>query len=440
MESYDAIVVGAGPAGNQTALSLAESGRRVAVLDWRRDPSAIHSASSGQDSGQAVGDKLCTGIIGIDCARRFPPDDSVVRHRANAATVVSPAGSRYRIARVEPQATVIDRAAYVAGIARRAMDAGAEYRLGERVTGVEVRPGGVEVSTGSEAGRGRGRLCGQMLVIASGFRSPLLDMAGLPRGGPRDLMIGSQVEVEADGVEDAEVYLGRSIAPGSFGWLVPTGKSTALAGLMSQKRLNGHMDDFLRCLSREGRLRRVSGRVRSWGIPLRPPPRTFADRVLVVGDAAGQVKPTTGGGIYYARLSGELAGETACGAFAASDFSARRLAGYERAWKALLGRELRVGYFARLLYSTLDDSQIERLLSRVVGDGMCDELVGSRDFSFDWHSETILRAAGNREFRSLLLSLGPVAAPSLARLAGVLLGRWQAPGYARRAGSSPRRP
>ncbi len=430
MESFDAIVVGAGPAGNQTALGLAERGRRVAVLDWRRDPSASSGqvvASSGQavtSSGQAVGDKLCTGIIGMDCVRRFPPDSAVVHHRANAATVVSPAGNRYRIERGEPQATVIDRAAYVAGIARRASEAGAEYRLGARVTGLEVRAGGVEVTTEGDAGSGRIR--GEMLVIASGFRSPLLDMAGLPRGRRRDLMIGSQVEVETDGVEDAEVYLGRSIAPGSFGWLVPTGETTALAGLMSQQRLNGHMDDFVRCLSRDGKVRRVAGRVRSWGIPLRPPPRTFADRVLVVGDAAGQVKPTTGGGIYYAQLSGELAAETAAGAFGAGDFSARRLAGYERAWKALLGRELRVGYLARLLYSTLADSQIERLLSRVVGDGMCDELVGSRHFSFDWHSETILRAAGNREFRSLLLSLGPVAAPSLARLAGVLLGRGRA--------------
>ena len=423
MESYDAIVVGAGPAGNQTALGLAGSGHRVAVLDWRRDPSAGRPVGGLQTRpyGQAVGDKLCTGIIGIDCVRRFPPDSSVVHHRAAAATVVSPAGNRYRIERGEPQATVIDRAAYVAGIARRAMDAGAEYRLGERVTGLEVRAGGVEVCTSGEAGRGR--FGAQMVVIASGFRSPLLDMAGLPRGRRGDLMIGSQVEVEADGLEDAEVYLGRSIAPGSFGWLVPTGESTALAGLMSQQRLNGHMDDFVRCLSRDGKVRRVAGRVRSWGIPLRPPPRTFADRVLVVGDAAGQVKPTTGGGIYYAQLSGELAAKAASGAFAATDFSARRLASYERAWKALLGRELRVGYLARLLYSTLADSQIERLLSRVIGNGMCDELVGSRHFSFDWHSATLLRAARNRELRSLLLSLGPVAAPSLGRLAGVLLGR-----------------
>lgn len=423
MESFDAIVVGAGPAGNQTALGLAASGRSVAVLDWRRDPSTVHSAGGlrTRPYGQAVGDKLCTGIIGIDCVRRFQPDGSVVRHRAAAATVVSPAGNRYRIERGEPQATVIDRAAYVAGIARRAMYAGAEYRLGERVTGLEVRTGGVDVTTDGEAGPGRFR--GQMVVIASGFRSPLLDMAGLPRGRRGDLMIGSQVEVEADGLEDAEVYLGRSIAPGSFGWLVPTGRSTALAGLMSQQRLNGHMDDFLRHLGREGKVRRVAGRVRSWGIPLRPPPKTFGDRVLVVGDAAGQVKPTTGGGIYYAQLSGELAAKAADDAFTASDFSARRLAGYEGAWKALLGRELRVGYLARLLYSTLGDSQIERLLSRVIGNGMCDELVGSRHFSFDWHSETLLRAARNRELRSLLLSLGPVAAPSLGRLAGRLLGR-----------------
>ena len=95
--------------------------------------------------------------------------------------MVSPAGNRYRIERGEPQATVIDRAAYVAEIARRAMDAGAEYRLGERVTGLEVRAGGVEVCTSGEAGRGR--FGAQMVVIASGFRSPLLDMAGLPRGG-----------------------------------------------------------------------------------------------------------------------------------------------------------------------------------------------------------------------------------------------------------------
>ena len=404
MESFDAIVVGAGPAGNRAALSLAEKGCRVAALDWRRD----------------LGDKLCTGIIGAECARRFPPDASVVRHRASAATVVSPDGARYRIARAEPQAVVIDRVAYVDAIARRAIDAGADYRLGERVTSIEVTPRGVEVASVGAAGQSR--LHAQIVVIAAGFRSPLLEMGGLTRGRRRDAMIGSQVEVETGGVEGAEVYLGRRIAPGSFGWLVPTSESTALAGLMSQERLNGHMDDFLGRLVRDGRARRAVGRPQSWGIPIRPPSRTFADRVLAAGDAAGQVKPITGGGIYYAQLAGELAAETAADALFAGDFGAHKLASYERAWKARLGREIRVGYYARMLYSALGDDQVERLLHGFVAGGVCDELVGSRHFSFDWHGDTVLRAVANREFRSLVTSFGPVA----AQLVGALLGRGRA--------------
>ncbi len=396
---HDAIVIGAGPAGNITALSLSRMGYRVAVLDWRRN----------------IGDKLCTGIIGLECAERFPPDKSLIYSQAGAATVVSPAGKRYRIARGEPQATVIDRVGYVGSAAERAMEAGADYDLGERVTNIDINESGVAISTDAESGRKR--WLADVVVIASGFGSQLLEMVGLRNGRRCEYMVGSQAEVEVNDLEDVEVYLGDKIAPGSFGWLVPKSDCRALAGIVSQQRLNGHMGNFLSDLKQSGRVRKVVEDPRQWGIPLKPLPKTYGDRVLVAGDAAGQVKPTTGGGIYYAQLSGQLAAETANEAFTAGDFSARRLKRYEREWKAKIGRELRIGYYTRMLYSALGDQQVELLLSELVSGGVGDELLNSREFSFDWHSEVILRAAKHRRLGPLIRSFSPAVVPFLARLA-----------------------
>jgi digeranylgeranylglycerophospholipid reductase len=397
---HDVIVVGAGPAGNMAALRLASVGHRVAVLDWR----------------QNIGDKLCTGIVGAECARRFPPDRAHVRQEAASATVVSPGGKRYRVARPEPQAFILDRVAYVASVAERAMAAGASYELGVRVTSITGSNRDVEVvASGNASQRG---YKAQMAIIGSGFASPLLRMVGLNGEGGRSYMVSSQAEAMAGELMETEVYLGHAIAPGSFGWLVPLSDSRALVGLVSSGRLNGHMGKFISSLRASGKVRDVIVKPRQWGIPTRPLPRTYADRVLVVGDAAGLVKPTTGGGIYYSFLSGEMAAKAASEAFARGDFSARQLRRYEREWKAVFGRELRVGYYARLLYESLQDQQIEVILDELLSGGILDELMRSRHFSFDWHSKVILRALRHRRMGRVIRSLGPAVAPFLSRLMG----------------------
>jgi len=100
----DVIVAGAGPAGNCAALGLASRGLSVTVIDGRR----------------VIGDKLCTGIVGSECTRRFPIDPALVYYQACAAQVKAPQGGALRFEAPTPQASVVDRVEYVNSFARQA--------------------------------------------------------------------------------------------------------------------------------------------------------------------------------------------------------------------------------------------------------------------------------------------------------------------------------
>ena len=395
---YDVIVAGAGPAGNVAAYRLSQMGYRVAVLDWR----------------ERLGDKLCTGIVGRESVELYPPAESDIYREAHSAIVVAPSGKSHRIGNGKAQAYVIDRVAYVASLARRAMEAGAFYGLGETVEAIERSPSGVSVRTSS--GTRTRRYESSVVIISSGFSSPLLRMVGLADGAQSDYMVGCQAEVVADGLEETEVYLGDAIAPRSFGWLVPLSGNRALAGLVSRRKLNGHMNSFMSTLKAKGKVGSVIKEPKRWGIPIRPLPRTFADRVIVAGDAAGFVKPTTGGGIFYALLSGDAAAEAVHEAIVADDFSSRVLKRYEDRWKAVFGRELRIGYYARRMYEVLGDRQVESLVNEVLSPNIRQEFLSSEELRFDWHSGVILKAIGHRDLGAMIRSFGPTVAPFLQAL------------------------
>lgn len=384
------------------ALELSRRGFGVAVLDWRAN----------------VGDKLCTGIIGKECANLWPPAPEHIHGGASSATVVSPYGKRYRIERPSAQAYIVDRVAYVNSVAERAQLAGAEYILNSRVTDIRITGSNVIVTARAEEALNR-YVC-RIIILASGFGSPLLRMVGFksdPGGGDpgSDYLVGCQVNAIAPNLTETEVYLGSAAAVKSFAWLVPLSDSQALAGMAPRHRLNGQMTDFLSRLRSEDRISEVAERPRTWGIPIRPLSPSYADRTLVAGDAAGLVKPTTGGGIYYAFLSGRIAADAAQTAIDSGKYAAKDLRGYESAWKRVFGRELRIGSYARMLFETLSDDQIERLLDEFLSEEAIADYIGE-DVAFDWHSNVILKALRHINIRRALTTLGPSAAPFVARL------------------------
>ena len=231
---------------------------------------------------------------------------------------------------------------------------------------------------------------------------------GLGRVG--DFVTGVQAEVLAPNVEEIHVYFGRGIAPGFFAWLVPTWGGKALVGLLSRHQGHVHLEKLLLKLQVEGKVTAVTKGPARWGIPLRPLARTFGERLLVVGDAAGQVKPTTGGGIYYALLVSETAADALHQAFRRNDLSASQLSHYEKEWKSLLSRELEIGYSARRLFEALRDYQLDFLMHAIASNGIYKELAESRALSFDWHSGVVMKVTGHTILGKALTLMNPLLA------------------------------
>jgi len=363
---YDVAVIGGGPVGSRVAYRLAEKGCKVVVVEKK------------EGLGEPV---CCTGIISQECVNYFAIDKGVIFRQANSARVLSPSGKLLSLWRQEPQACIVDRAAFNEALASRAQDRRVEYVLNSMVRGIEVRNDRVRI----ELGRYRGEpnfFEARAAVIANGFKSKLVEELGLGMVG--DFAIGAQAEVETREVDEVEVYLGKKIAPAFFAWLVPTSPQRALVGLLSRRRPGFYLRRLISSLVTQGKIASAESEISYGGVPLKPLARTYSDRVVVVGSAAGQVKPTTGGGIYYGLLCADIAASNLHQALESDNLSARNLADYEKGWKRKLGWEIRVGYWARKIYELLSDRQLDRIFDIIKSSGI-------DDLSFDWHGGVLRR-------------------------------------------------
>ncbi len=386
---HDVLVVGGGPVGSHLAFKLVKLGYSVLVLEKKKQ------------LGEPV---CCAGIISQECASTFAIDGSVVLKQLNCARLFSPSGKQIKLQREAAQACIVDRGQFNAVIANRAQAAGAEYTLGCRVRDIKVGDEGVTVAAACDGKEINFEA--RVAVIAAGYGSKLPENLGLGQVG--DFVIGAQAEVETSGADEIEVYMGQAIAPGFFAWLAPISPSKALVGLLSRRSAGYHLQQLLSSLKAQGKID-SAGSISYRGISLRPPDKTYGRRLIILGDAAGQVKPTTGGGIYYGLLCAEIAADKLNRALEKDDLSARSLAAYERGWKKKLGWELNIGYWARKFYERLSDRQIDRIFGIIKDNGIDRALLEADDVSFDWQGKAILRIAGQsvltRAFAALKIPL-----------------------------------
>ena len=371
MTVYDVIVVGAGPSGSQTAYRLAQHGYRVAVFEAK----------------EAVGSKVCcTGIVSQECFEMYSPDDSILR-QVNSARFFVPSGRYLRLEKDSVKACIVDRAAFDVALAKRAKEAGAEYFLGAKVTDVFISESGCQVRADNHGQKEVFEA--KAVVVACGFRSALPQRLGM--GKITNFALGAQTEVKTE-LTEVEVYFDAKLTPGGFGWLVPTGKGRGLAGVMSRREAYSALISLLSRLSTEGKISPDSSEIRQKAIPLGWLPRSYGDRVLAVGEAAGQVKPTTGGGIYFGLLGAEIAADTLHRGFLVGDLSSRQLCRYQKNWQDKIGADISLGHRARTILEKVTSGQMERILDALISDRILERLLERETFSFDRHSRIIFEA------------------------------------------------
>jgi digeranylgeranylglycerophospholipid reductase len=363
---YDVIVVGAGPSGSHLAANLARRGYGVLVIE-KKPAAGI--------------DICCTGIVSRKCLKLLEVPQSLVIRPVSEVRVVAPSGKSFQLQRHDSEVFVIDRPTLDRLLADRARSAGASYMFSTYVTEVQAEADSVAVQSESQDDVRVHRA--QLVVLACGFGSSLPARLGL--GRIDDFIIGAQAEVEVNGGE-MEIYLDAGLAPGSFAWLVPTSRGKGLAGLMTRYQPRQRLKGLLHWLEAQGKI--VSGECRQGygAIPLRPLTTTFASRVLVVGEAAGQVKPLTGGGIYYGALCADIAAEVIDMALARGDFAEQALACYQQMWRHQLGKELRFGYLLYRLYQRMSNREIEWAHSLAARCGIADFVRRAEPAYFDYHS------------------------------------------------------
>ncbi len=379
----DVAVVGAGPAGLVAARSLASAGHDVVVLEEHEHIGVpVH----------------CTGLLGLDAFDELAIPRQAILKTTHVARFIAADGSSVLVDADHVQAAVIDRAAFDQALAAETREAGAELRIAARVRHISVHADGVAITSDSPGSSVTARAC----IIACGATYRFNRELGL--GVPRAFVQSAQIEAPLEGPESIEVFLGRTIAPGGFAWLVPferEGLPFNRVGLMCDANASTRFGEFAAMVRERFDVTAAWPHPRVKVLPLGPVDRTYADRVIAVGDAAGLVKPTTGGGIYYSLISGHLAGEILDGALKADDLSKSRLRGYETRWRARLGGEIRVGLAFRSLTSRLTDGAVDALVELARVDGLIPLLKQTADFN--WHGQSALALLRHAEFRRILL-------------------------------------
>src|SRR5438445_5277218 len=306
--SFDVIVIGAGPAGGYLAGKVAKAGYEVALVEEHRE----------------IGEPIqCGGLVTPRVFEYVNCKETIIGS-VHGAELYSPSARKLVIAGHVTEAVVVKRAMSDRAIATDAVRKGAHTFLGAQAQAARRADGGIEVIIDQDGEPKRLRC--KILVGCDGVRSNVAKWFDILR--PKKIIPG--FEVEMTGVRGdpgfVKLFIGNEIAPGFFGWIIPSG-DTARVGLCVGQ---GNAYAYLAKLLMRPEVRQYTKGAQpilyiAGGIPLGFPKRTYADNVLVVGDAACQTKAVSGGGIFTALTCSDLAADTAIDALQARGYSGRRL-------------------------------------------------------------------------------------------------------------------
>jgi geranylgeranyl reductase family protein len=376
---YDVIVGGGSVAGLAFAAEACKRGLSVLVLEEDKE----------------IGEpEKCDGLVSLQELRRYAmPEKACVQSRVTKGVVFSPSGRKASLDASRLDVVVIDRSVFDKQLAANAEAWGAEVRLGTRVAGVEERPDGVKVSAGSDV------YTGSYYVDATG-------PTGVMKFNREGLVPTAKYEVEGDWFTDGvvEVFTDREKYPGFFAWVIPRGPGIAKVGaagfgINAARALEAFLAE------RDSKIvSKVACTIYVGG----PVEQFVSGRTVCVGESAGQVKPTTAGGIPSSVAGGVIAARWVSDSITLKDPSL--LSRYQPDWSGRYGKEYRLMTRLRHIYENLSNKDLDRLVATLERPKVAAKLASG---SFDFHASAALSALGVKG----LLQLAGVLVSSEAKQA-----------------------
>ncbi len=376
---YDVVVVGGGPAGTITADLLAK--------DYD-----VHIIEEHDVVGRPA---QCAGFLSVETADALKVD--VPRYNTvDASDFIFPDGRILTIESDRPRMIVTDRTVLDQRLAERAMDSGASISYSTRYISHKVRDGKVTIETS------KGTIESRMIIGADGHSSRVASSLG--DNEPKEYVRGMVFDIDhrSDVQNKIDLLFGTDIAPGFFAWVIPCGDFTRV-GLCSSWDA-GLPSEYMKVLLKrsglqdEPILRKYCGKIPMGGRRI-----TYSDNLMLIGDAAGQIKQISGGGLYPIVRSAPHLKDAVDRAFQRNDLGKRVLSRYEKGWRSEIGREIRNGCLMRSLYKKMNNDDFCRMYPAFSDERLRQRM---RDIDIDNTSSVAKYALINPTFMKVGLPIG----------------------------------
>ncbi|MEM3342606.1 MAG: NAD(P)/FAD-dependent oxidoreductase [Thermoplasmata archaeon] len=396
---YDIIVIGGGPVGCYAAKEFASAGYSVLVAEEHHE----------------IGTPAhCAGFITPRCLNMVNEDgiaEKAILNRLTDARVHAPDGRILTVSGKVPRACLVNRAMFDRAVAERAVKSGAHILLNCKATGIEVDSnlkGQKDAVTVTLRFRGKDiKVRCSLLVGADGISGFTAHCMGLP--SPEYILPGIIFRMAGLNLREdtVELFVGKDIVPDFFAWAIPQDNlGNGLVGLAlgcippsagsGYKKTPQHLKEILKqhITGAEGEERAVftSEGIETFSplaflqnlilhpayssifskakilgyhagaIPVGFNRRTYTDNIMLVGDAASQVKPLSGGGLYTGFIAASCLFKVGVQALRKGDLSSEVLADYQRMWESAIGKEIKIGLMLRKAWLELDDKTINSIL------------------------------------------------------------------------------
>ena len=349
---FDVVVVGGGPTGSYVASQIAVKDYNIAIFEQHKH----------------IGEPLnCAGLI---TSRVFDiigfTGKSIVQNKIKGAHIHSPSGNTLTIGGDRYNALVINRPMFDQEIIKNSVDKGAKLFLENKVISAKKTNNRVELRTLKND-----NIRCKILIGADGPQSKIRDLFSLPR--PSEFLRGIGAEITNTNLDPdfVEIFVGNKISPGFFAWIIPTNDrgTKARIGLCIGEETpyppryyfsNLFKNKITSLYLENTEITKKMGGL----IPLGILKKTYDANILLVGDAAAQVKPTSGGGIYPGLLCAKHCSSVAIEALQKDDFSSFIMKKYHKLCSTDIGREIYLGLKFRKIFKSLTDEQMDKYIQK----------------------------------------------------------------------------